>query len=82
LRPQGFRLETESSWSKRQPRSLTVDEFRMFVDCLEEPIHTIALVCACFGLRISECLALKWREVNWLSSKLAIERSIVRQRGG
>ena len=52
----------------------------MFVDRLEEPIHTIALVCVCFGLRISECLALKWRDVNWLSSKLAIERAIVRQR--
>jgi len=32
---------------KRQPRSLTVDEFRIFVDRLEEPIHTIALVCVC-----------------------------------
>jgi integrase len=40
----------------------------------------IALVCVCFGLRISECLALKWRDVNWLRSKLAIERAIVRQR--
>ena len=81
LRPQGFRLETESGGSKRkrQPRSLTVEEFGMFVDCLEEPIHTIASVCVCFGLRISECLALKWRGVNWLSSKLAIERAIVRQ---
>jgi len=66
----------------RQPRCLTVEEFRMFVDRLEEPIHTIALVCVCFGLRISECLALKWRDVNWLSSKLAIERAIVRQRVG
>jgi len=65
---------------KRQPRSLTVDEFRMFVDRLDEPIRTIALVCVCFGMRISECLALKWRDVNWLSSKLAIERAIVRQR--
>ena len=52
----------------------------MFVEHLEEPIHTIALVCVCFGLRISECLALKWRDVNWLSNKLAIERAIVRQR--
>ena len=69
-----------ASKRKRQPRSLTVEEFRMFVDRLEEPIHTIALVCVCFGLRISECLALKWRDVNWLSSKLAIERAIVRQR--
>jgi len=80
---------TRWSWSQsavranaNASRSLTVEEFRMFVDRLEEPIHTIALVCVCFGLRISECLALKWRDVNWLSSKLAIERAIVRQRVG
>jgi integrase len=65
---------------KRQPRSLTVEEFRKFVQHLEEPIRTIALVCVCFGLRISECLALKWNDVDWLNGKLRIERAIVRQR--
>jgi len=62
------------------PRSLTVEEFRRFVQCLEEPIRTIALVCVCFGLRISEALALRWADVDWLSGKLRVERSIVRQR--
>jgi len=33
----------------------------------------------CFGLRISECLALKWSDVDWLNSKLRVERGIVRQ---
>ena len=65
---------------KRQPRSLTVEEFRKLVPHFEEPIRTVALVCVCFGLRISECLALKWNDVNWLNSKLRIERAIVRQR--
>jgi integrase len=64
----------------RQPRSLTVDEFRKFVLHLEEPFRTIALLCVCFGLRISECLALKWSDVDWLNGKLRIERAIVRQR--
>ena len=41
----------------QQPRSLTVEEFQKFVIHLEEPFRTIALVCVCFGLRISECLA-------------------------
>jgi integrase len=44
----------------RQPRSLTVDEFQKLVVHLEEPFHTMALVCVCFGLRISEALGLKW----------------------
>jgi integrase len=63
----------------RKPRSLTVDEFQRFVQHLEEPFRTIALVCVCFGLRISECLALKWSDVDWLNSKLRVERGIVRQ---
>jgi integrase len=34
----------------------------------------------CFGLRISEALALKWGDVDWLNGKLRVERGIVRQR--
>ena len=33
----------------------------------------------CFGLRISECLALKWSDVDWLNAGLRIERGIVEQ---
>jgi integrase len=33
----------------------------------------------CFGLRISECLALKWSDIDWLDEKLSIQRGIVRQ---
>jgi len=31
------------------------------------------------GLRISECLALKWADVDWLDGKLLVERGIVCQ---
>ena len=62
----------------RQPRSLTVEEFQTFVQHLSEPFRTIALVCVCLGLRISECLALRWADVDWLGSTLAVERGIVR----
>ena len=64
---------------KRQPRSLTVDEFRSFAANLHEPFRTVALLCVCLGLRISECLALKWSDVDWLNSKLRVERGIVAQ---
>ena len=75
-------LVTVKGATKRthQPRSLTVEEFRKFVHELAEPVRTIALVCVCFGLRISECLALKWRDVDWLNRKLRVERAIVHQR--
>lgn len=64
---------------KRQPRSLTVEEFQKLMEQLEEPFRTMALICVCFGLRISECLALKWSDVNWLDCTLRVERDIVHQ---
>ncbi len=66
----------------RSPRSLTVEEFHKFVCHLAEPFRTIALVCVSFGLRISECLALQWADIDWLNAKLAVRRGIVRQRIG
>lgn len=67
---------------RKKPHSLTVEEFRSFLGQLEEPIRTVALVCVSFGLRISEALALKWSDVDWLNGTLLIERGIVRQRVG
>jgi integrase len=63
----------------RQPRSLTVEQFRLLVSHLREPFGTMALVCICFGLRISECLALRWSDVDWLNGLLRVERGIVDQ---
>jgi integrase len=63
----------------RQPRSLTVEDFQKFVAQLDEPFRVIALVCVCFGLRISECLALKWSDIDWLDGMVQVERGIVRQ---
>jgi integrase len=63
----------------RQPRSLSVEEFQKLATQLDEPFHTIALVCICFGLRISEALALRWSDVDWLNGKLNVERGIVHQ---
>jgi len=63
----------------RQPRSLTVEEFQGFARHLPEPFRTMALLCVCLGLRISECLALKWADVDWLDSRIRVERGIVCQ---
>lgn len=41
---------------------------------LEEPFKTMAQIAVCFGLRVSELLALQWRDVDWLNRKLNIER--------
>ena len=63
----------------RQPRSLTAEEFQAFVTNLDEPFRTISLLCVCLGLRISECLALRWSDVDWLDCRLTVERGIVCQ---
>ena len=63
----------------KKPRNLTTEEFHKLLVQLHEPFRTIALLCVCFGLRISECLALKWSDVDWLNGTLRIERSIAEQ---
>jgi integrase len=67
---------------RRKPHSLTEDEFRKFVAQLDGPVRMVALLCVSFGLRISECLALKFGDVDWLNSTIEIKRGIVRQRVG
>ncbi len=49
-----------------KPRSLTAEEFQKFIQHLDEPFRTMALLCVCFGLRVSEVLALQWSDVDWL----------------
>ncbi len=68
-----------SSKRIRQARSLNVEEFHRLVARLREPFNTMALVSVCLGLRVSELLALKWRDVDWLNGKLNVERGIVNQ---
>jgi integrase len=61
----------------RKPRSLTAEEFQRFVVQLREPFRTVAVLCVSLGLRISECLALKWSDVDWLNGALLVQRGIV-----
>lgn len=77
VNPIGLVTVKGASKRRKQPRSLTVDEFRKLSTELHEPHATIALVCVCFGLRISECLALRWSDVDWLNGMLRVERGIV-----
>lgn len=43
----------------RQPRSLTVEEFRKLIAELAEPFKTMARLSVSFGLSVSELLALR-----------------------
>jgi len=63
----------------KQPRSLTVAEFQRLLEHLRQPFCTMVCVAVCFGLRVSELLALRWSDVDWLQQTLTIERRIVAQ---
>jgi integrase len=63
----------------RKARSLTAEQFQALLKELHEPFATMALLCVCLGLRVSEALALRWSDVDWLSSTLSVQRGIVEQ---
>jgi len=63
----------------RKARTLTAEQFHALLKELHEPFATMALLCVCLGLRISECLGLKWQDVDWLNSRLSVNRGIVEQ---
>jgi integrase len=63
----------------RKARSLTAEQFQALLIELHEPFATMALLCVCLGLRISEALALRWADVDWLDSRLSVQRGIVEQ---
>lgn len=68
-----------SSKRKKRPRSLTVGEFHAILQHLAGPLRTMAQLQVCLGLRVSELLALRWKDVDWIGSQLHIEHGIVMQ---
>ena len=64
----------------RKARSLTAEQFHALLRALREPFATMALLSVCLGLRISEALAFRWSDVDWLGSRLSVRRGIVNQR--
>ncbi len=64
----------------RTARSLTTEQFQALLGELKEPFATLALVSVCLGLRVSEALALRWEDVDWLGIRLNVKRGIVNQK--
>ncbi len=56
-----------------------MEQFHALLKELQEPFATMALLSVCLGLRVSEVLALRWADVDWLGSRLSIRRGIVGQ---
>jgi len=65
----------------RKPRSLTSEEFHALIDALGDDVcsRNMLLLAVSFGLRISEVLGLKWKDVDFFKKTLHIERGVVKQ---
>jgi len=66
----------------KTPRVLAPEEFYSLLPFIREPYRTMVLVAGCLGLRVSEIVALQWRDFDFLGRTLLIQRSVVHGRVG
>jgi integrase len=71
----------DASQRVRKTRSLTSEQFQMLLSTVNHDAYlcTVLLVAVSFGLRTSEVLGLKWKDVDWLGKTVRIERGVVKQ---
>lgn len=70
-------LVRQTSRRLRIPRVLTAEEIRLLLAELSEPYHTMILVAACLGLRVSEIIGLQWGDFDWDKMTVLVQRSVV-----
>jgi len=62
---------------KKKPRILTAEEFHALLAFLREPYRTMVIVAMALGLRVSEILALQWRDIDFESLTIMVQRAVV-----
>jgi len=75
-------LVRQSAKRTRTPEVLTVVELNSLLKELPEPWKTAVFVAATTGLRVSELLALKWEDVDFIAEEIRLCRGVVRQHLG
>ena len=65
----------------RKTTSLTGEQFHTLLEVLGGDVcwRTMLLVMVSFGLRISELLGLKWKDIDWLGKTIQVKRGVVKQ---
>ena len=66
----------------KTPRVLAPEEFHSLLPLIREPYRTMVLIAGCLGLRVSEIVALQWRDFDFPGRTLLIQRSVVHGRVG
>ena len=64
------------------PRVLTAEQVRLVLEQLPQPYHTMVLIAACLGLRVSEIIGLRWGDFDWENLTVMVRRSVVHGRVG
>src|SRR5713226_2601505 len=67
----------DSSKRQREPKPLSVDEFKKVIESIPEPFRTMCIVAMGLGLRVSEILGLRWRDIDWGGLRLAVREAYV-----
>jgi integrase len=75
-------LVRQSAKRERIPDVLTVEEIGKLLSELPDTWRTAVFVAVTTGLRVSELLALKWKDVRFDSEEIILTRGIVRQQIG
>ena len=66
----------------KTPRVLAPEQFDSLLPFIREPYRTMVLIAGCLGLRVSEIVALQWRDFDFSERSLLIQRSVVHGRVG
>ncbi len=64
-----------ASRRQRKPIIVTVDQYFAVFEQLPEPYGTMVVVSQCLGLRVSEILALQWKDVHFDQSTMQVKRA-------
>jgi integrase len=75
-------LVRQSGRRRGIPRVLTAEQIRLLLEQLSQPYHTMVLIAACLGLRVSEIMGLQWGDFDWENFSVMVRRSVVHGRVG
>jgi integrase len=75
-------LVRQSGGRRGIPRVLTAEQIRLVLGQLSQPYHTMVLIAACLGLRVSEIMGLQWGDFEWENFSVMVRRSVVHGRVG
>jgi integrase len=66
-----------ASKRRKKPIILTVEQYFAVLGLFPEPYRTMVVVAQCLGLRVSEILALQWRDINFGELTMQVTRGVV-----